>query len=118
MVVKAQKQDHLNKGIQRCDLKVGWDVNIQMSWGISKSESRAQTGGPEPRGGWSSGWRGEEEGSWGGVPEGLDISRIYDTQRSFESQEQNIKIDTGVTQEPLELFGRVGGGGGGCVWMM
>lgn len=105
MVVKAQEQVNLNGGIRGCDLKVGWDVNIQMSWGIPKSGSRVQTGGPEPCGGWSSGWRGEEEGSWEGVPEGLDISRIYDTQRSFESQQQNIKIDTGVTQEPLELFG-------------
>lgn len=71
--------------------------------------SRAQTGGPEPRGGWF-GWVARRRRR-GGVAEGLDISRIYDTRRSFESQQQNIKIDTGVTQEPLELFGRGGVGG-------
>lgn len=52
------------------------------------------------------GWVERRRRRRGGVAEGLDISRIYDTQRSFESRQQNIKIDTGVTQEPLELFGR------------
>lgn len=50
---------------------------------------------------------GEEEGGWGGGPEGLDISRNNETQRSFESQQQNIKIDTGVTREPRSCGGAV-----------